>query len=106
LEYYNSKLFALPGGFVGLDENLNDAVQRGLNERTGLKDIFLEQFYTFGDAHRNKTEEMKTIIKNNITPVQENNWILERMISVAYYALINYEKVIPKPDELSDSCEW
>ncbi len=48
LEYHNTGLFALPGGFVRTDENLNDAVLRGLKERTGLSNIYLEQFYTFG----------------------------------------------------------
>ena len=48
LEYHNTALFALPGGFVKETEDLNDAVRRGLEERTGLKNIYLEQFYTFG----------------------------------------------------------
>ncbi|HYI78537.1 MAG TPA: NUDIX hydrolase, partial [Chryseolinea sp.] len=37
---------------------------------------------------------------------KEYNWMLDRFITVAYYALINYKDVIPKPDQLSDSCQW
>ena len=48
MEYHNTGLFALPGGFVRRHENFNDAVRRGLEERTGLNNIYLEQFYTFG----------------------------------------------------------
>lgn len=44
--------YALPGGFVDLDENLNAAACRELEEETGLRDIALEQFYTFGDKGR------------------------------------------------------
>jgi 8-oxo-dGTP diphosphatase len=103
---YHTGLFALPGGFVGQAENLNDAVRRGLYERTGLKDIYLEQFYTFGDVNRYQPEVLKTILQANGLDSSENQWLLERFISVAYYALINYKEVVPKPDALSDSCEW
>jgi 8-oxo-dGTP diphosphatase len=106
MEYHNTGLFALPGGFVEIEENLNDAVRRGLGERTGLTDIYLEQFYTFGDARRNKPAPMKKILEANGIKAEENHWMLDRFISVAYYALINYENVIPKPDALSDSCKW
>ncbi len=106
MKYHNTGLYALPGGFVGLTENLNDAVRRGLKERTGLDNIYLEQFYTFGDVARYKPEVMQTILEANDRPLAENDWMLERFISVAYYALINYEKVIPKPDALSDLCAW
>lgn len=107
MEYHNTGLFALPGGFVQLDENLNDAVLRGLHERTGLTDIYLEQFYTFGDVSRFEPEIMRTLLEaNGIQPGEGFQWMLDRFISVAYYALINYEDVTPKPDALSDSCEW
>lgn len=106
MKYHNTGLFALPGGFVRMEENLNDAVRRGLKERTGLDNIYLEQFYTFGDVSRYKPEIMQTIMVANNQPQEQLSWLLERFISVAYYALINYEKVVPKPDALSDSCDW
>lgn len=107
MEYHNTGLFALPGGFVQLQENLNDAVLRGLHERTGLTDIYLEQFYTFGDFSRFDPEVMRTLLEaNGISPDDGYQWMLDRFISVAYYALINYEDVTPRPDALSDSCEW
>ena len=104
LEYHNTGLFALPGGFVRKKENLNDAVRRGLKERTGLDNIYLEQFHTFGDVARYKHEIMGQIIDANKVPGVDLSWLLERFISVAYYALINYEEVVPTPDALSDSC--
>ncbi|MEO7992322.1 MAG: NUDIX domain-containing protein [Chryseolinea sp.] len=106
MEYHNTGLFALPGGFVHTTENLNDAVSRGLKERTGLANIYLEQFYTFGNAKRNKPAPMKKILEANGIGPEDNHWLLDRFISVAYYALINYKNVIPKPDALSDSCKW
>ncbi|MFT4832033.1 MAG: 8-oxo-dGTP diphosphatase [Psychroserpens sp.] len=106
LEYHNTGLFALPGGFVKRNEHLNDAVKRGLKERTGLDSIYLEQFHTFGDTTRVAPEVMRTIMEANQMKVEEGNWLLDRFISVAYYALINYEDVQPIPDELSDSINW
>lgn len=107
MEYHNTGLYALPGGFVKKNEDLNEAAKRGLEERTGLKNIFLEQFYTFGDTKRHQPEVLRTIIEaNEKTPHESLQWLLDRFISVAYYALINYHDVVPKPDALSDSCTW
>src|ERR671923_966332 len=60
--------WALPGGFVRLDETLDEAARRELEEETGLRNIFLEQLYTFGAVDRDPRE---------------------RVVSVAYYALVN-----------------
>lgn|SRR5689334_3487528 len=106
IKYHNTGLFALPGGFVLRHENLNDAVKRGLKERTGLDNIYLEQFYTFGDVSRHKPEVLKTILKANGHKADNNHWLLDRFISIAYYALINYNDVVPMPDALSDVCNW
>ena len=58
--------WALPGGFVGEREGLEEAARRELAEETGIKDVFLEQLYTFGAPERDPRH---------------------RVISVAYYAL-------------------
>src|ERR1043166_8116126 len=59
--------WALPGGFVRVDEPLDAAARRELHEEAGLKNVFLEQLYTFGAVHRDPRE---------------------RVVSVAYYALV------------------
>jgi 8-oxo-dGTP diphosphatase len=59
--------WALPGGFVRVDETLDDAARRELEEETGLKNVFLEQLYSFGEVDRDPRE---------------------RVVSVAYYALV------------------
>ena len=106
LEYHNTHLFALPGGFVKINENLNVAVKRGLKERTGLDKIYLEQFHTFGSTSRTNADVMRTILEANDYEVENDHWMLDRFLSVAYYALINYNDVDPRPDELSDSISW
>ena len=107
LEYHNTGFYALPGGFVKKAEDLDDAVRRGLKERTGLDHIYLEQCHTFGDMSRNKPGVMETILKANGFDVGEGeHWMTDRFLTVAYYALINYNNVTPVPDELSDSINW
>ncbi|NAS12223.1 NUDIX hydrolase [Poritiphilus flavus] len=106
LEYHNTGLFAIPGGFVKRNEDINDAVKRGLKERTGLSDIYLEQFHTFGSVSRSSAETMREILINNGYEVHNDHWLFDRFVSIAYYALINYEDVQPRPDELSDSINW
>jgi 8-oxo-dGTP diphosphatase len=107
MEYHNTGLYALPGGFVRKEEDLDEAVIRGLEERTGLRSIYLEQFHTFGSKGRHQPEVMRTILlANGLDPDGKYKWLLDRFVSVAYYALINYKDVVPKPDALSDSCAW
>jgi 8-oxo-dGTP diphosphatase len=63
---------ALPGVFVRIDETLDAAAKRGIREETGLKDIYFEQLYTFGDVKRDPRM---------------------RIISVSYMALVPLEKL-------------
>lgn len=60
--------WALPGGFVHMNETLEQAALRQLGEETGVSRMFLEQLYTFGALKRDPRE---------------------RMVSVAYFALVN-----------------
>lgn len=106
LEYRNTNLLALPAGFIQEEENLNDAARRVLAERTGLTDIYLEQFYVFGDRSRHDPAPMQAIMEAKGTAVTTNHWLLGRFVSVGYYALIDFVKAVPIPDSLSDNCAW
>ena len=106
LEYHNTGLFALPGGFVKRGEDLSDAVQRGVKERTGISSIYLEQFHTFGTMARFQPEIMESILEGHDLEIDPDHWLLDRFISIAHYALINYDDVTPVPDTLSDSIGW
>src|SRR5207237_9898051 len=43
-------MWAIPGGFVNIDESLEEGAKRELREETGVQDVYLGQLYTFGDA--------------------------------------------------------
>jgi 8-oxo-dGTP diphosphatase len=59
--------WALPGGFVRVEENLDEAALRELQEEAGVGKVYLEQLYTFGEPKRDPRE---------------------RVVTVAYYALV------------------
>src|ERR1700677_1958726 len=77
--------WALPGGFVRVDETLDDAARRELAEEAGLSNVFLEQLYTFGDVERDPRE---------------------RVVSVAYYALVKVLDHHAKADTDAAKAKW
>jgi 8-oxo-dGTP diphosphatase len=106
LKYLNTGLYALPGGFIGVEEDIDAAAKRVLAERTGLEKIYLKQFYTFGNRARYDPEPMRQIMSQHEPNVPEDHFLLRRFVSVGYYALVDFTQVVPRPDYLSDSCEW
>jgi 8-oxo-dGTP diphosphatase len=99
--YQNSKLFvlliqqkfgtdetywALPGGLVKVGESLQEAVQRELKEETNVELNYLEQLFTFGDdIHRDSRN---------------------RVVSVAYFALVDAAKMEIKADTDAERAQW
>lgn len=53
--------WALPGGFLDMDETLEVGAKRELHEETGVKDLYLEQLYTFSDVHRDPRGRVITV---------------------------------------------
>jgi len=54
-------MWALPGGFVKDQESIDDAAYRDLAEETAVKDIYLEQLYTFGNPKRDPRGRVVTV---------------------------------------------
>src|SRR3954467_15853701 len=84
LEPFKGK-WALPGGFVRVDETLDDAARRELGEEAGLKNVFLEQLYTFGTVDRDPRE---------------------RVVSVGYYALVKLAAHVTKAATDAADAQW
>jgi ADP-ribose pyrophosphatase YjhB (NUDIX family) len=106
LQYKNTNAFALPGGFIKKKENANDAAQRILENRTGLANIFLEQFYSFGDISRHDSSFFEAIMKARGVKPSKDHFLLRRFVSIGYYALVDFTKAIPATDLLADECKW
>lgn len=77
--------WALPGGFVRMDETLEEAARRELLEESGLGQVFLEQLYTFGELDRDPRE---------------------RVVSVAYYALVKLSEHTVRAATDASAAAW
>ena len=77
--------WALPGGFVEMDEDLEEAARRELAEETGVEELFLEQLYTFGRPDRDPRG---------------------RVVSVAYFALVTPDGRRLRPGSDARAAEW
>jgi 8-oxo-dGTP diphosphatase len=77
--------WALPGGFVGIDEDLDACALRELEEETGVAGVYLEQLHTWGGPARDPRE---------------------RVISVAYYALIPSDRLTVRPASDAKAVAW
>lgn len=74
--------WCLPGGFIRIDENLEDAPKRILKDETNLHNIYLEQLYTYGDVNRDPRM---------------------RIVSTSYMALVDKTKL---KDTLTPNASW
>lgn len=84
LDPYANK-WALPGGFVQMEESLENAARRELKEETGVENVFMEQLYTFGSLERDPRG---------------------RVISVAYFALVNLSEHTLRADTDAEDAAW
>ena len=78
-------MWAIPGGFVGIDESLEEAALRELEEETGVRDVYLEQLYTFGDPDRDPRG---------------------RVITVAYFAVVPADAIRPRAGDDASEARW
>lgn len=110
---YKGDFYSLPSGYIYQAEDTDHAAKRILKERTGISDIYLEQFKIFGKADKGRKEFLDDLIKLNY-PNQANRaienpnyqWFINRFISIGYYALVDIKKTTPTPAEVDESIGW
>ncbi|MVM31730.1 NUDIX hydrolase [Spirosoma sp. HMF4905] len=106
VEHTDTGLYALPGGYIQETEDVDDAAKRILAMRTGLSDVYLQQFHVFGKYNRNNPDVIKTILLGQGFQPTDDHWSLKRFISIGYYALVDYTKTKLTLDPTTGSCEW
>ena len=97
--------WALPGGFILKDEHMDDAARRILKNRTGLDNIFLQQFQVFSEPDRSTKAINQQFLKNVGVDIKES-WMFERFVTVGYTALVDFTLVDMKPDVFSITGGW
>jgi len=97
LKIKHQDLWGLPGGYMGKNEEIKEAASTILKSRTGADNIYLQQFKVFADINRSE---------GFFEGQPDELWHKQRFISIGFYALVDYSKVIPVVDDLSSACEW
>lgn len=89
-------MWAIPGGFVDMDESLEEAALRELEEETGVRDVYLEQLYTFGAPDRDPRGRTITVAYFAVVPAgavrlragddatEARWWPVDRLPSLAF----------------------
>jgi 8-oxo-dGTP diphosphatase len=96
-------IYTLPGGFVKQSQSIDEAALAILNERTGVKDIFLEQFKVFGLVKRVNNEITELLNSSDMqdfiaTSGINAEWLSQRFVSIGYYALVDINSSQANPE--------
>lgn len=89
-----------PGSMVPMDEDPDDSAHKVLFELTGLKKVCLKQFYAFGNPNRIKFDEEKKWVEKHYGVK------IDRVVTIAYYALIRIDKSNPEQKKIVDKLKW
>jgi len=89
-----------PGDLMSLDEDLDTAAARVLKENTGLNDIYLKQFKSFGSPDRLKRQP------RDLEWLRQIDHPEEHVVTIAYYSLINISEQRSPELVISDNARW
>jgi 8-oxo-dGTP diphosphatase len=97
--------WGLPGGYVRKDEHLDQAAARVLSQGTGLEGVYLRQFHTFGGTDRG---ERATIVAYRALGADPpfDHWAVSRVVSVGYFALVDFTRARVTHDALAREHGW
>ena len=104
----NNNYWMLPGGFVKEDESILTAAKRVAQERTGLSELYLNQFKTYGDPHRTKDDRIVKLeaYSSYTFDHQAPETLDSYFVSVGFYTLTEFSKVAINKGPLDQDCNW
>ncbi|KAF2512560.1 NUDIX hydrolase [Flavobacterium foetidum] len=106
IQVENSQKWSLPGGFVPLDQDIDTAAITVLNSRTGVEGVFLRQFAVFGKVMRNHNHFGEEVLKRMEISDEGSKWLTQRFVTIGYYALVDFSKIVPNPTNKHETVEW
>ncbi|WP_160671536.1 NUDIX domain-containing protein [Clostridium sp. C8-1-8] len=84
-QYPDKGKWSIPGGFIDIEESLEEGAKKKLKDKAGVEDVYIEQLYTFGDVNRDKRT---------------------RVISIANMALVEKESIKISKTENTSEVKW
>jgi 8-oxo-dGTP diphosphatase len=105
-KFPETEMWSLQGGYIRQTEDIDHAARRILEQRTGVKDIFLAQFHVFGKANRSSLPFLKEALKTTPYNIESIPFLTQRFISIGYYSLVDFSKVVPTPGISFERSDW
>jgi 8-oxo-dGTP diphosphatase len=107
ISFDKATLWLLPGGYIGQQEDLSDAVARIVKESTGLEKMLFKQFAVFGKASRSFRKEFAAL-NNGLSDSEKDvwDWVSKRFVTICYLALVDFNKIELKPTQFLEVAQW
>lgn len=102
------KKWTVTGGYIKKTETIEEAADRVAFMRTGLKNLFLQQFHSFGSPDRAKDTELtpERINQQAGREVPSDLWIFDYIVSISYYTLTEFSLVSINKGPFDEEIKW
>lgn len=105
---FSHEKWTVAGGYIRKTESIEEAAARIALTRTGLKQLFLQQFRCFGNPDRVRDEnfDAERLSKATGVKVPAGSWVFDYFVSVGFYTLTEFSKVEVKKSDFEADCRW
>lgn len=100
--------WTVTGGYIKKTESIEEATNRIAFTRTGLKNLFFQQFRSFGNPQRSVDSNFTAGHLRDVTGIKvaSDSWIFEYFVSVGFYTLTEFSKVETRKGPYEAACKW
>ena len=101
-------VWMLAGGYIKKTESAEEAAARVARQRTGLDNLFLQQFKVFSTPGRNLDPHITPEVLSELSgkKIDESHWMFAPVVSVSFYTLTEFSKVVVDGSYLEEECRW
>ena len=101
-------MWTVTGGYISKTESIEQAAHRIAFSRTGLKDLYLQQFRAFGNPKRVSDNgfNLKFIREKSGMDIPADFWIFDYFVSVGFYTLTEFSQVAFRKSKYEEECKW